>query len=139
MVVLPLLLGGLFGVVLTFGHEMQPPVAYQPVLQASPSVVALGGIVALRGTHFTPGGKLELSRDRALSLVDTGGMSSIQADTHGAFSDTVIVDPAWLAGGHTLDVMDVHSHIQTAFPLLVIGQNALQGPPHLLLSATALN
>ncbi len=135
-----LLLGGGFGIALGFGRgsslaQTAPALA----LQAAPSTIALGGIVTLRGAHFTPGGQVSLSRDQRVPMVDTGGASSVRADAHGTFSDTIIVDPAWLAGPHSLYATDVHTHQQAFFKLMVTGQGVLQGPPRLLLSASELD
>lgn len=138
-VLFTLLLGGVFGVALSFGHETPAPAFKAPALRISPATVALGGIVTLRGTHFTPGGRLALSRDQQIPLVDTDGASSIQADADGTFRDVAIVDPAWLAGRHLLYATDVRTHQQALFPLLVTGKSVLQGPPHLLLSSITLD
>lgn len=119
--------------------QLTPPTPSQPVLQVSPATVALGGIITLRGAHFIPHSILILSRDQQLQVIDTGGVSSIQVDSQGIFSDTVIIDPNWLAGKHTLYATNTQTHKQAAFSLFVTGQNALQGPPHLLLSANSLD
>jgi hypothetical protein len=139
IILLAFLLGGGFGVAISFGRTIQHPAATQPALQVSPATVELGGIITLRGTHFTPGGTVELSRDKHLTLADTGGLSSIRADEHGLFSDTVIVDPAWLSGAHMLYALDTRARQQALFKIQVTGQYALQGPPHMLLSSNGLN
>ncbi|MGH2481770.1 MAG: BACON domain-containing protein, partial [Ktedonobacteraceae bacterium] len=139
IVVLALLLSGVFGVVIHIGRTTPPPPDVQPTLQVVPATVALGGIITVRGIHFTPDSVLALSRDRQFPLVDTGETSSIQADTRGNFSDTVIVDPGWLGGRHMLYATDIRTHHHAAFSLTVTGQSALQGPPHLLLSADRLD
>ncbi len=133
-----LLLAGGFGVAISFGRSA-PQVVPSPLLQAAPATIALGGIITLRGTHFTPRGTVMLSRDKHTRVEDTGGASSVQIDAHGLFSDTVIVDPAWLSGPHTLYATDVHTHRQALAKIMVTGQNALQGPPRLLLSAPRLD
>jgi hypothetical protein len=133
-----LLLAGGFGIASSFGRSAPPPPP-APLLQASPSTVALGGIITLRGLHFSPHGGVALSRDGSIALEDTGGASSVQADTRGLFSDTIIVDPAWLAGPHTFYALDMHTHRQALAQVMVTGQNVLQGPPRLLLSASSLN
>jgi hypothetical protein len=140
LVVLALLLSGAFGLAASFGRSVQKTAPNSPpTLLVAPTTVALGGIVTLRGTHFTPGGDVTLSRDQHISLVDTGGQSTVVADAHGAFSDTFVVDPIWLSGTHTLYATDTRTHKQALFPLLVTGQNALQGPPHLVLSSDTLD
>jgi len=140
LVVLALLLSGAFGLAASFGRSVQKTAPNSPpTLLAAPTTVALGGIVTLRGTHFTPGGDVTLSRDQHISLVDTGGQSTVVVDAHGAFSDTFVVDPIWLSGTHTLYATDARTHKQALFPLLVTGQNALQGPPHLVLSSDTLD
>jgi hypothetical protein len=133
-----LLLAGGFGIASSFGHSAPPPPP-SPLLQASPTTIALGGIITLRGLHFSPHGTVALSRDGSIALEDTGGASSVQADARGLFSDTVIVDPAWLAGPHTFYALDMHTHRQALAKIMVTGQNALQGPPRLLLSSSSLD
>jgi hypothetical protein len=131
-----LLLAGGFGVAISAGRsEARLPA----LLQAFPQTVALGGIVTLRGTHFTARSRVVLGRDRNIPLDDTGGARSVQTDARGFFSDTVIVDPVWLAGSHTLSVLDGQAHRQALTSIVVIGHSALQGPPRLLLSATSLD
>jgi len=141
LALLALLLGGAFGVALSFGREVpQPkPVPVVPTLQGSPPIIALGGIVNLRGSHFTPDARITLSRDKHIPLTDTGGATTLQADAQGSFSDTVVVDPSWLAGVHSLYATSASTNQQAAFSVTVTGKNALQGPPHLLLSATSLD
>ncbi len=135
-----LVLGGSFGVVLTFGRNIPQPAALSPaVLQVAPATIAMGGIVTLRGTHFTPGGTVALSRDNHIPLMDTGNVSTVRADVHGLVSDTVIIDPSWLSGSHILYAMDLHTHRQVSFKLLVTGLSVLQGPPYLLLSSDVLD
>lgn len=133
-----LLLAGGFGVAISSGSRAQHPML-STTLQASPQTVALGGIITLRGTRFTAHGPVILSRDARIPVEDTGGAQSVQADARGSFSDTVIVDPAWLAGGHTLVALDAQTRRQVSSSIVVIGHNALQGPPRLLLSATSLD
>ncbi len=137
---LALLLGGGFGIALSFG-KVTPPALPTTILtlQVTPSRVAMGGIVTLRGTHVTQNGQIGLSRDKQIPLVDTGGVSTIRADAHGLFSDTVIVDPLWLPGDHFFNVTDLHTNQQAMFKVTVTGQNILRGPPHLLLSSSALD
>ncbi|MGH2508837.1 MAG: hypothetical protein ACRDHZ_15730, partial [Ktedonobacteraceae bacterium] len=134
-----LILSSLSVVVMSFGHATPAVVLPQPALHVSPSTIALGGIITLRGANFTPDSTLTLSRDQHLLLVDTGGESRIQTDQHGDFSDTVIIDPNWLAGSHTLSATGADAHQRATFSLTVTGQSALQGPPHLLLSANSLD
>lgn len=140
VVLVTLLLSGAFGMAISFGRNAHKTTPTQlPVLQVSPATIALGGIVTLRGVNFTHKGKIELSRDNHILLMDTGGMNAAQADTHGIFSDTIVVDPAWLSGPHTLYATDMRTHQQARFKIMVTGQNALEGPPHLLLSSNTLD
>ncbi|HEX7733908.1 MAG TPA: hypothetical protein VF458_03570 [Ktedonobacteraceae bacterium] len=140
VVLLALLLSSAFGLAVSFGRNVRKTVSTPPPsLQASPSTIALGGIITLRGSHFTPQREVALSRDQQISLVDTGGANTVQTDAQGFFSDTVVVDPAWLAGSHMLYAIDLSTHKRALVPVLVTGTNALQGPPHLLLSASTLD
>lgn len=140
VVLVALLLSGGFGMALGLGRTVQKNAQnLAPALQVSPATIALGGIITLRGTHFTPGGTIKLSRDKQVPLLDTGGMNSTRVDAQGNFSDTIVADPAWLSGSHTLYATDVHARQQASFNVLVTGQNALQGPPRLLLSSNKLD
>lgn len=141
MILLALLLGGTFGVALSFGREAPRPtvILNQSAIQASPSTIALGGIITLRGTHFTPASQITFSHDQQLPLADTGNTNSVQADTHGNFSDTFIIGPSWSSGVHTLYATIASIHQQIATKITVTGQSALQGPPHLLLSSNTIN
>lgn len=140
LLLLALLLSGAFGLAVSFGRNARKAVPnVPPVLLASPTTIALGGIITLRGSHFTPGSEVGLSRDQQIALVDTGGASTVQADAQGTFSDTVVADPSWLAGAHTLYAVDLRAHRQAPVTVRITGTNALQGPPHLLLSASTLD
>ena len=140
LIAIALLLSGAFGLAASFGRTVQKAIPHpSPTLLASPATIALGDIVTMRGTYFTPGGNVALSRDAHIPLVDTSEASTIQADAHGLFSDTFVVAPVWLSGAHTLYATDTRTHKQALFPLLVTGHSALQGPPHLLFSASTLD
>ncbi len=145
IIVLALLLGGMFGVALTFGRVASPPAKIvhtinpTTTLQASPTTISLGGIVTLRGSYFLPNSQIALTHDKDANLVDTGGSSQVQTDSHGSFSDTIIINPSWTSGVHALSATNRHTHQQASFSIAVIGQSALQGPPHLLLSAYTMD
>lgn len=137
LLICALLLAGALSVFALFAHNAGRTAT--PALQASPDLIALGGILTLHGTQFTPNVQVTLSRDKHISVLDTGGANSVQANARGAFSDTIIVNPSWLPGLHTLYATDTRTHQQFHAPVLVVGQNAVQGPPHLLLSTTSLD
>lgn len=140
LLLIALLLSGAFGIAVSFGRTSRRDVPKAPpALQVSPATIELGGIVTLRGANFTPGGNVMLSRDQHIVLPDTAGASTIQADAHGLFSDTIVADPAWLAGTHVLYATDTRTHKQAQAPVIVTGESALQGPPHLLLSDGTLD
>src|SRR5256714_8733389 len=67
--------GGLFGVVVTRGRGIlgqTPPQHNELALQVTPSSVALGAIITVRGNNFSPRGKVGLTRDSAIPVMDTG-------------------------------------------------------------------
>lgn len=138
LVLIALLLSGAFGIAASFGRTRAVPNP-PPALLVSPATIEMGGIVTIRGTHFTPGGEVTLSRDQHIPLLDTGNVSTLQANAQGSFSDSIVADPQWLAGKHILYATDMHLHQQALMPILVTGKNALQGPPHLLLSSGSLD
>ena len=107
-------------------------------LQVTPSPVALGGRLTLRGSNFYPSGRVGLTRDANIPIVDTGGTSIIHADKTGSFSDTVWVDPSWGSGLHTIHAEDAHSHKSAYTTVTVIGK-ASQPPPHLVFSTPSID
>ena len=139
LAIIVLALGGIFGMVNVFGHPPTPPPAPGFSLQVTPSTVALGGIITLRGTDFSPLGRVGLTHDTNIPVIDTGGTHIITADAHGSFSDTVNVDPAWLSGTHTIQAEDARTHKTASFTVTVTGHSASSRPPHLQVSANSVN
>ncbi len=107
-------------------------------LQVTPSIVALGEMLTLRGSNFYPSGRVGLTRDANIPIVDTGGTSIIHADKTGSFSDTVWVDPSWGSGLHTIHAEDARMHKYASFPVTVTGQASMR-PPHLVLSTERID
>ncbi len=139
--VVVLLLGGIFGVFITYGHGLFSSSVgpHGPTLQASSTDIAIGATLTLRGTNFSPHGRVGLSHDAIITIVDTGGTSVIQADAHGDFIDTVTVAPDWQAGIHSINAEDAHLHKIARLSLIVTGQSTSLRPAHLLLSASVLD
>ncbi|HEV7235617.1 MAG TPA: hypothetical protein VGN15_05510, partial [Ktedonobacteraceae bacterium] len=133
--------GGLLGVVVTLGRGAlaQKSHASGITLQVTPASVALGAIITLRGSNFTPYGRIGLSRDSNIPVFDTANNAIIQADSKGSFADTVIVDAQWLSGTHLLGAEDAHLHKKATFTILVTGHSSSQRPAHLLFSSDALD
>ncbi len=142
LVLAGLLLGGVFGLVVSFsrGFLAQSSHASQVfALQVTPSKAAMGGIITLHGSGFSRSGRIGLTRDTNIMLVDTGGTNIIHADSEGSFSDTVIVDPSWRAGSHIIRAEDAILHKSASFAVVVTGQNASLRPSHLLVSTNAID
>jgi hypothetical protein len=140
LVLLSLLLGGVFGLAVSFGREfLSTHNSRVFALQVTPSTAAIGEIITLHGTGFSPSGRIGLTRDTNITLIDTGGMSIIHADRQGSFSDTVFVDPSWGAGPHIIRAEDAISHKSASFTVLVTGQSVSPGPSHLLFSPNAID
>lgn len=135
-----LLLGGIFGIVITLGHGTGHSAQKGVMsLQITPSSVALGGLITLRGSNFTPNAQIGLTRDTSIPVFDTGNLSIIRANSQGSFSDTVIVPPEWQSGLHTIHAEDAVLHKSASFTVIVIGQSASLRPPHLALSTRAID
>lgn len=137
-----LVMGGLFGVVLTLGRGVfSPPMPHHagPSLQVSPSSIALGALISLHGSNFTPKGRIGLSYDANIPIIDTDGNSVILADKEGNFTDTAIVEPEWLAGPHTIHAEDATLHKIASFTVMVTGQSPSLRPAHLRLSANTVD
>ncbi|GAC1634127.1 MAG: hypothetical protein NVS4B11_35870 [Ktedonobacteraceae bacterium] len=139
---LVLLLGGVFGIFVTFGRGIfdQPGTGtHAPTLQASSSTIAIGATLTLRGSNFHPHGQVGLTRDAIIPIADTGGFSIIRADGKGDFTDTITVSSDWQAGIHTINAEDASMHKIARFSLVVTGQSISLRPAHLTISATTLD
>ncbi len=136
-VVLILSLAGVFGLFVSFGHGTTGP--HTPTLLASSNIIAIGATLELHGTNFTSNGRVGLTRDTVLPIADTGGVSIIQADSKGNFTDTVTVSPDWQAGIHTINAEDAKLHKIARFSVLVTGKSASLRPAHFTISDTTLN
>jgi BACON domain-containing protein len=142
LVLVSLLFGGVFGLVVSFGRGIlvQSSRSSEVLsLLVTPYTVALGGIITLRGSNFSPSGRVGLTRDSNITLVDTGGANIIYADQGGYFSDTVIVDQSWGAGPHIIRAEDAILHTSASFTVTVTGQSTSLRPAHLLFSPAAID
>jgi Viral BACON domain len=139
-VILALLLGGGFGVFVSLGHNQHGGPTPGPLsLQATPSSIAFGGIVTLRGSHFTPNGRVGLTRDTSIPLIDTNGSSNTKANANGSFSDTISIDGTWTAGAHSISAEDAHLHKTASISIQVTGKSLSSLPAHLELSPTSVD
>jgi hypothetical protein len=138
LALLGLLLGGVFGLVVSEGRGASQT-SHIFALKVTPSNAAIGGIITLHGTAFSANGRVGLTRDANISLIDTGGMNIIHADSQGAFSDTVLVDPSWGAGSHIIRAEDATLHKSASFTVFVTGQSISLRPTHLLFSTNVID
>ncbi|HYX49814.1 MAG TPA: hypothetical protein VE843_08735, partial [Ktedonobacteraceae bacterium] len=142
LVLLCLLLGGVFGLAVSFGRGFLNQALHAShvfALKVTPSNVAIGGIITLHGTAFSSNGRVGLTRDASITLVDTNGMNIIHADTQGSFSDTIIVDPSWEPGTHIIHAEDAILHRSASFTVFVTGTGISLRPSHLLFTPNAIN
>jgi len=142
LVLIGLLLGGVFGLVVTFSRgnlaqSSHSKGAYS--LQVTPSTVALNGYITLRGSGFSPSVRVGLTRDINTAVIDTVGANIIRADAQGSFSDTVLVDASWRAGSHVIRAEDAITHKSASFTVTVTGHSASLSPAHLLFSTNVLD
>lgn len=138
LLLLVALLGSLVGVMISLGRgafaeKLSHTNAF--ALQVAPATVALGSIVTLRGSHFSPRGHVGLTRDTNIPIFDTAGNTIIQADSNGSFKDTVIVEAEWQAGVHLIWAEDAIRHRTASFTIVVTGRSPSLHPPHFLLSS----
>ncbi|HET8910046.1 MAG TPA: hypothetical protein VFN23_01195, partial [Ktedonobacteraceae bacterium] len=138
IILLVLVAGGSFGIAITLGHGTTSG-ASEPVLQITPSQADRGALISLRGSHFSPGDVISLTRDNIIPLSDTAGKNLIQTDSRGNFSDTAWIDNNWSAGAHKIYAEDSLLHKVTYFNLYINGHGLLGRPPHLVLSASTLD
>jgi len=140
LAIIGLLLGGVFGIMMTRGSggkKAQP--SHVLTLQVTPSTVALGGMLTLRGSNFSPSGRVGLTRDNTdVPIFDTGGTNVIHTDKTGSFSDTVWVDLSWGSGLHIIRAEDARMHRYASFQVRVTGE-ASQPPPHLVFSTPSID
>lgn len=137
-----LAMGGLSGLAITLGRgilSQGPPHHGTLALQVTPSSVALGAMISLHGSNFSPGARVGLFRDGGIAILDTDGQGVIVAKADGTFSDTAIVNPNWRAGQHLIQAEDGTLHKTAAFTIQVSGHSTSLRPAHLLLSSSSLN
>jgi hypothetical protein len=133
-----LVFSGVFGIAIVFGRGTVAGSSNAISLAASPQNVVVGSTVALRGTSFTPHGRIGLTRDSAIPVADTGGSIIIDADANGNFTDTIITGE-WGNGQHILYAEDATTHRTASFPIDISGQSASLRPAHLQIAQTSLN
>ena len=133
-----LIFGGVFGIVVTRGSGVntQPT---GPALQVTPNNVAVGATVILNGKHFKPYGKIGLTRDISIPVLDTANTAFIDADRNGSFADTIVITPDWDTGLHTLNAEDAFRHKVASFSIMVTAYTTILRPAHLRVSVGALN
>ena len=140
LVLLALLLGGAFGIYVSLGNYNTPPKPSPNVmsLQVSPSTIAFGGTITLRGSHFSPNGQVGLSRDNNVPMVDTAFKTIIRTNASGSFEDTVNIAGNWTSGSHTIYAEDARLHKRASFDIQVTGPGA-SVPPHLQISTKSVD
>ena len=142
LVLFAVLAGSLLGIMLSIGHGVLAQKfshAGEIALQVTPATVALGSVVALRGSNFSPHGQIGLTRDSNIPISGTEGKTIIQADSKGSFTETVIVEAEWQAGSHLIRAEDAKLHKTAAFTIVVTGHSPSLRPPHLVLSSSAID
>lgn len=140
LALIALVLGGVFGIAVTLGRGLSPdPNKHQFALQVSPGSVTMGGTITLRGSNFTSHGRVGLTRDYAIPIVDTGGRVVTESSDSGDITDTVIVGQDWGVGPHVISAEDASSHRIASFPILVTGQRDSLRPAHFELSTNMLD
>ncbi len=117
---------GAFGMLVVLGRGNAESIS----LRVTPDRVVVGATITLRGTHFSPHGRIGLTRDASLPMVDTGGSIIAATDGNGNFTDTVIVG-GWGSGRHILSAEDAVTHKIASFSITVSNQGELLMPPHL--------
>ena len=120
------------------GHAPSKAGASAMTLQVSPASIAIGGMITLRGSHFTPNAEVGLTHDGS-PLIDTAGQSVRSTDASGSFHDAVVIDNSWTAGPHLIRAEDAHLHKSASFAIQVTGQGHSQLPPHLLISSKSVD
>ncbi len=125
--------GGLFGIVASLVHPALGQMVGWPTLQITPTSVAMGARLSLRGSNFSVNGKVGLTRDANIPILDTRGKSIIQANEAGFFTDTVTVNPDWRAGPHSIHAEDALLHKIASFTILITGTSTSLRPAHLAL------
>ncbi|HLQ30355.1 MAG TPA: hypothetical protein VK140_14070 [Ktedonobacteraceae bacterium] len=142
LLLVSVIIGSLLGVIVTIGHgalAQKSPHSSEISLQVTPSSVALGATIALRGSNFSPRGQVGLTRDTTIPITDTAGNTIVQADSKGTFTDTVNIGAEWQAGSHIIRAEDAQLHKTASFTILVTGHSASLRPARLLLSTNAID
>ena len=133
-----LVLAGSFGLATNWGHNLFAG-AGTPTLTASATTLAPGDTLTLHGSHFTPHGRIGLTRDASILINDTNGTNIVQANGQGDFTDSIIIVDDWQPGSHVINAEDAVRHKITQIPLLITGTNGSARPAHFNLSVNTLN
>ncbi|MGH2496704.1 MAG: BACON domain-containing protein [Ktedonobacteraceae bacterium] len=114
------------------------------------SSVASGGILALHGEHFFPGSSITLTLDnttplfveahpaglqtaRALSMtvaqvLQPAANNAINADSNGAFSINITIDPTWSTGQHSISASEAITHRSAQLTFTIVSGGATPTP-----------
>jgi Viral BACON domain len=127
-----------FGIVVTRGSGVSKH-SNELALQVNPDNAAVGATVLLNGEHFSPYGKIGLTRDASIPIQDTANATIITADHSGNFTDTIVVTPDWDTGLHTINAEDASRHKVASFSIMVTGRATSLRPAHLSVSVDKLD
>ena len=140
VIVVTLVFGGVFGIFATFGRNINSTKPNGDLtLQVVPNTIAIGNLITLHGTNFSPNGRVGLTRDHSISVADTNISVVTQSDGKGEFTDTVLVTDDWGNGPHTVNAEDAGTHKTASFPVMVTGQSHSLRPGHLVSSVASLD
>ncbi|MBE3559706.1 MAG: choice-of-anchor D domain-containing protein [Ktedonobacteraceae bacterium] len=137
LVVVALVLSGAFGIINTLGRG-QSNAGNNIALQVTPTSGVGGTKITLHGNNFSAHGRIGLSRDGSIPIVNTAGSVITTADAQGNFTDTVVIGDDWGNGMHNINAEDATTHTIASFPILVTQSTPLR-PGHLHISQDSLD
>lgn len=115
----------------------RPVASGPPTMVLSASEVNYGQSVTLQVMHFTALARVILTRDVGEQIKTSANGPYVTMDRNGSASVSIIIDPDWKPGFHTIGAVDMVTHYTASVTLRVDSGSA--HPSHLTLSANKLN
>ncbi len=119
-------------------HRTTPVVNGVPTLTLSSNIARVGQMVTLHINHFTPNTHVLLTHDIGESMQLATGTALIKVSGTGSDDVTMVVDPSWMPGFHTINAEDYATRYTASATLYITGSGPTR-PSHLVLSPTTLD
>src|SRR6266853_2712508 len=117
-------------------HDNTTPGGF-PTLTLSPNAASVGNPVYFSLKHFAPSTRVVLTHDLQEPM-EINGSSSVKTNAQGVATFSLVIDPTWGPGFHSIVAEDVISRYTASADLQITGEGPTP-PPHLLITTTPIN